>query len=108
MCEDVWHDDYEGAPSNGSAWLEGGNTYFHVVRGGSWLSFPQDVRSAFRAKASAILRIDNLGFRIGRTLTLEQFMSESAERNNARISMNCDLPSPRPRLAAGPITGSRS
>jgi formylglycine-generating enzyme required for sulfatase activity len=66
-CEDVWHDNYDGAPSNGSAWLEGGNAYSHVVRGGSWLSFPQDIRSAFRAKASAILRIDNLGFRVRRT-----------------------------------------
>ena len=26
-CEDVWHDAYEGAPTDGSAWVEGGNKY---------------------------------------------------------------------------------
>jgi formylglycine-generating enzyme required for sulfatase activity len=67
-CEDVWHDDYDGAPSDGSAWLEGNHSHSRVVRGGSWLSFPQDIRSAFRASASAVLRIDNLSFRVGRTL----------------------------------------
>jgi formylglycine-generating enzyme required for sulfatase activity len=67
-CEDVWHDNYDGAPSDGAAWLQGGSAFSRVVRGGSWVSFPQDIRSAFRAKASAALRIDNLGFRVARTL----------------------------------------
>ncbi len=35
---DCWHDNYEGAPSDGSAWTEadGGDCGRRVVRGGSW------------------------------------------------------------------------
>jgi formylglycine-generating enzyme required for sulfatase activity len=37
-CEDVWHPNYEGAPTDGSAWLAGeDNEPFRVVRGG-WCS----------------------------------------------------------------------
>ena len=37
-CEDVWHENYNDAPKDGSAWLSGGNLSFRVLRGGSWLS----------------------------------------------------------------------
>ncbi|NOT64175.1 MAG: SUMF1/EgtB/PvdO family nonheme iron enzyme [Acidobacteria bacterium] len=33
-CEDVWHQDYDGAPTDDSAWLSGGDSRYHVVRGG--------------------------------------------------------------------------
>jgi formylglycine-generating enzyme required for sulfatase activity len=36
-CQDVWHDNYEGAPTDGSAWMEGGNQQRRIIRGGSWL-----------------------------------------------------------------------
>jgi len=35
-CQDVWHDSYEGAPTDGSAWLKGGDQARRVLRGGSW------------------------------------------------------------------------
>lgn len=35
-CQDVWHDNYDGAPVDGSAWTTGGYPEFRVVRGGSW------------------------------------------------------------------------
>ncbi len=34
-CEDLWHDNYKGAPINGKAWLEGGEKDIRVIRGGS-------------------------------------------------------------------------
>jgi formylglycine-generating enzyme required for sulfatase activity len=34
--EDIWHDSYEGAPADGSAWLQGGDATYRVIRGGSW------------------------------------------------------------------------
>ncbi len=34
--EDVWHENYEGAPDDGSAWTEGGDQGGRVMRGGSW------------------------------------------------------------------------
>ncbi len=35
-CEDVRHDDYNGAPKDGSAWTDGGNQDRRMLRGGSW------------------------------------------------------------------------
>jgi formylglycine-generating enzyme required for sulfatase activity len=69
-CEDVWHWNYDGAPTDGSAWLQGGDTTDHVVRGGSWGSFPEGLRAAVRGRSAADDRLDNLGFRLVRTLTL--------------------------------------
>jgi formylglycine-generating enzyme required for sulfatase activity len=47
-CQDYWHDNYEGAPSDGSAWIKGGNSDLRILRGGSWLYNPWDCRSAYR------------------------------------------------------------
>jgi len=34
--EESWHDNYSGAPADGSAWISGGNCARRVIRGGSW------------------------------------------------------------------------
>lgn len=68
-CEDVWHDSYNGAPSDASAWMQGGGASRRVVRGGSWLDYPQILRFAFRFRNSSDFRNSNQGFRLGRTLT---------------------------------------
>jgi formylglycine-generating enzyme required for sulfatase activity len=66
--EDCWHDDYYGAPTNGAAWVEGRNCNGRVVRGGSWSSRPNELRSSFRNWNSRTARSNDLGFRVGRTL----------------------------------------
>lgn len=69
--EDVWHDDYQGAPTDGSAWTEGKGTKSsrsRVVRGGSWNYFPRFLRSADRDVAGPDDRSDIIGFRVARTL----------------------------------------
>ena len=75
MAGNVWqwvqdcdHGDYDGAPTDGSAWTSA-DCGRHVVRGGSWVDRPQLLRSAVRLRFSAAFRISNLGFRIARTLT---------------------------------------
>ena len=66
--EDCWNESYRGAPTDGSAW-ESGSCYRRVLRGGSWLSLPRYLRSAYRSWDSTGLRFNYLGFRIARTLT---------------------------------------
>ena len=66
--EDVWHDSFEGAPIDGSAWLQGGDPSFGVVRGASWHNEPELVRAAIRLKRHRKVQFDTLGFRVARTL----------------------------------------
>ena len=66
-AEDCWNDDYSGAPTNGSAW-QAGDCLRRVVRGGSWLNHPWDLRSALRGGYPAGNRFSSLGFRVARTI----------------------------------------
>jgi formylglycine-generating enzyme required for sulfatase activity len=50
-CEDVWHPNYGSAPSDGSAWLEGGNQRYRVLRGGSRSLPAAFCRSAARVRS---------------------------------------------------------
>ena len=66
---DCGNDSYRGAPSDGSAWLRG-NCDRRVMRGGSWISVPNWVRSAARIMyAPENSRFSDDGFRVARTLT---------------------------------------
>ena len=63
-CEDAWHDSYAGAPSNGRAWVSGGDPSRRVVRGGSWDNFPYSCRVAYRLRFGASFRSGITGFRL--------------------------------------------
>lgn len=63
--EDGYHDNYSGAPGDGSAW--GGGQY-NVLRGGSCCHFPQYSRAANRYRLDPAYRHDSIGFRLARTL----------------------------------------
>jgi len=66
--QDVVHDNYEGAPQDGSAWELGGDQVRRILRGGSWLYNPRYLRSALRNGFSAVLSNDIVGFRVVREL----------------------------------------
>ena len=66
--EDCWHDNYQGAPVDGSAWVRGDNCEGRVLRGGSFFDIPAWVRSAYRSWSGAANRFSSLGFRLARTL----------------------------------------
>ena len=67
--EDCWHDNYNAAPSDGSAWITDCSGNFRVFRGGSYGSFPTFLRSAYRSgiRYSPNFRDSSTGLRMSRT-----------------------------------------
>jgi formylglycine-generating enzyme required for sulfatase activity/class 3 adenylate cyclase len=61
--EDCWHKSYQGAPSNGSAWLDG-DCSLRVIRSGSWRNDAGSTRAASRDRYEAMVRYPTHGFRI--------------------------------------------
>jgi formylglycine-generating enzyme required for sulfatase activity len=61
-CADAWHDNYEGAPTDGSAW-DAKDAKERVIRGGAWTSPADLCRSAFRGREKQGHRSDGIGFR---------------------------------------------
>ncbi|MBD2770828.1 formylglycine-generating enzyme family protein [Iningainema tapete] len=64
-CADNWHEDYEGASNDGSAWKEvNENDNRRMLRGGSWYNDPGLCRSAYRDFNAPDRRLDYIGFRV--------------------------------------------
>jgi formylglycine-generating enzyme required for sulfatase activity len=61
--EDCWHKNYQGAPSDGSPWLDG-DCNSRVIRSGSWRNDARSVRPASRDRYDAVVRYPTHGFRI--------------------------------------------
>ncbi|NOT59614.1 MAG: formylglycine-generating enzyme family protein [Acidobacteria bacterium] len=63
-CEDTWHENYVGAPVDGSAWLNGGDSNRRVLRSGSWYTSGRNCRSAARYKEDPSALANFIGFRV--------------------------------------------
>lgn len=63
-CEDDWHGTYQGAPSNGQAWIDASRGSDRVLRGGSWFDDARDCRVATRGNSTPGYRVSVLGFRL--------------------------------------------
>ena len=63
-CLDYWHDNYQGAPTDGSAWTTSGDDTRRRLRGGSWHILPRYCRSASRRWFVRGYTGSSLGFRI--------------------------------------------
>jgi formylglycine-generating enzyme required for sulfatase activity len=65
-CLDHWHDSYEGAPEDGSAWLDekAAEDERRLLRGGSWSNHPRVCRSVYRGGDHPDYRSDGRGFRV--------------------------------------------
>ncbi len=64
--QDAWHDDYQGAPADGSAREGDSPGAFRVFRGGAWHGKARSCRCASRSRYSPDYRLDFLGFRCAR------------------------------------------
>ncbi len=65
--QDCYHADYDGAPTDGSAWI-GGDCGLRTDRGGSWINNGDFMRVATRGNYTQTNRSYGLGFRVARTL----------------------------------------
>ncbi len=64
-CEDDWHNNYKGAPDDGSAWIDAPERgVYRVVRGGGYFNNAVDCRPANRDRNTPVNRNDDLGFRL--------------------------------------------
>lgn len=67
-CLDTWHENYNGAPSDGRVW-EGGDMRYRVLRGGSWGSHAGFCRAAYRSSAAPVAASNLDGFRVALSAT---------------------------------------
>ncbi|WP_298906494.1 SUMF1/EgtB/PvdO family nonheme iron enzyme [uncultured Nostoc sp.] len=63
-CQDVYNDNYQGAPKDGSAWLTGKDNNIKLLRCGSWFDYAVDCRSSSRVRLPRTYRNSNIGFRV--------------------------------------------
>jgi formylglycine-generating enzyme required for sulfatase activity/class 3 adenylate cyclase len=61
--EDCWHKNYQGAPTDGSAWVES-RCASHVIRSGSWRNDARYVRPSNRDSYDTDVRYPTHGFRV--------------------------------------------
>jgi formylglycine-generating enzyme required for sulfatase activity len=66
--EDSWRENYDGVPTDASAWLREGDPNYRVIRGGSWRNESELVRAAVRFRRNINVRFDTLGVRVARTM----------------------------------------
>lgn len=64
--EDDWHENYDGAPTDGSAWIDNPRADERTLRGGSWGSGTHRNRISFRYGGQPTDFSDNIGFRLVR------------------------------------------
>lgn len=64
--QDVWHPNYIGAPTDGSAWMIGGDADLRVLRGGSWFDKPVSLRTSYRSWNTSVIHYYGAGLRIAR------------------------------------------
>lgn len=65
-CEDLYHDSYFGAPTDGSAWITGPDQKYgpRVTRGGYYSSSGADLRPTSRGRQNSYQSWNNIGFRV--------------------------------------------
>ena len=63
-CQDVWHDNYNHAPTDGTAWESRQNNNLRLLRGGAWYDLPKYCRCADRVRNKPNYQVNGIGFRV--------------------------------------------
>ena len=63
-CLDHWHENYQGAPQDGNAWVDSGDLKHRIIRGGAWEFDPAVCRSASRDGFNPEGERSSFGFRV--------------------------------------------
>ena len=63
-CADHWHENYDGAPTDGSIWLSNDERSARLLRGGCWNHASALCRSRSRRSGGADFRGWDFGFRV--------------------------------------------
>ena len=67
-CQDYWHENYNGAPVDGSAWEESPTDDRRMFRGGGWNRHAWYCRSTNRSRNYPHTHLLNLGLRVVRNV----------------------------------------
>ncbi len=66
---DCYHPNYNGAPTDGSAWISGCGSSGYVLRSNSWKHYEAKyARAAFRGEGKSTLLNGRVGFRVARSV----------------------------------------
>jgi formylglycine-generating enzyme required for sulfatase activity len=118
-CADEWHSNYEGAPTDGSVWIDAGHdsrdikkgVASPVVRSGSWDSPAQSVRSAYRRVLGPASRYNDVGFRCARVQAVRAAGGEARQAGRGgpvkRSGQGAETRLPRRSSSAGPTKKKR-
>lgn len=92
-CADDYHENYENAPNNGSAWLAKPKNIYKVLRGGSWFYLPSYCRSASRHRFNSDKTDNGIGFRcvVSKTQILPFKFNRADVKNLGIIDLKYDL-----------------
>lgn len=88
-CLDPWHESYNGAPTDGSVWEEGGDLSQRVVRGGYYGSSAYSSRSSARMSLSYYTTYLGVGFRV----VTDSYSISPQRASNMESSVETDSPS---------------
>jgi len=64
MCVDIWQRNYDGAPTDGSTWPQGGDNSDKVLCGGCYFSLLKETASVFRINFVPAKPFESIGIRI--------------------------------------------
>ena len=83
--QDPWHENYQGAPADGSAWEDRDAGAYRVLCSGSWNDFARYVRAVYRFHAPRLpLRLPRLPLCPSSVVSQQDSRPERSGRNRGR------------------------